>query len=132
MLDEVGPTLVVYEDYAMGARGNNMFHMGELGGVLKVLIWSKGVDLLPIPPTVMKSVIALDGKADKTKIATALKVRYNLTVTQHDEADAAGLLLLGDMYCGNRSVAQKVGKLDRFDSVRRTQAVKGKLQLISK
>lgn len=132
VLDVAKPTLVAYEDYAMGARGNNMFHIGELGGVLKRLIWSRGIDYFEIPPTVMKSVIALSGKAEKHQIATALKVRFGMTVNQHDEADAAGLMLVGEMKAGIRRVDAKVGKSDRFDAVRQAEIVRGKLSLISK
>ena len=132
VLDLVQPTLVAYEDYAMGARGNNMFHIGELGGVLKRLIWARGIDCVEIPPTVMKSVIALNGKAEKQQIATALKVRYGLTVTQHDEADATGLLLLGEMKAGIRRIDPAIRKSNRFDAVQQAQIVKGKLSLISK
>ena len=115
----------------MGARGNNMFHIGELGGVLKRLIWARGIDILEVPPTVMKSVIALSGRAEKDAIVRALKVRFGQTVSQHDEADAAGLLLLGEMRCGVRPVDAKVGKTDRFAAVRDCKIIKGRLQLIS-
>lgn len=132
ILDLANPTLAVVEDYAMGARGNNMFHIGELGGVLKVLLWERGIDLITVPPTTMKSVIALDGRADKAKIAMALKVRFGMTVTQHDEADAAGFMLLGEMKAGTRKIDRKAGESDRFKAVSALGVVKGKLSLISK
>jgi Holliday junction resolvasome RuvABC endonuclease subunit len=131
LLDACQPTLVAMEDYAMGARGNNMFHIGELGGVLKTLVWDRGIDILPIPPTVMKSIIAMNGRAEKQHIMTALQVRFGITLTQHDEADAAGLMVVGEMRCGLRKANAKDGKSDRFAAVRDCELVKGRLQLIS-
>lgn len=126
------PTLIVYEDYAMGARGNNMFHIGELGGVLKTLIWEKGIDLLLIPPTTMKSVIAGSGRADKIEIIKALKNRFDLSVNQHDEADATGLMLIGEMLRGVRKIEQNAGESKRFSIIKQLKLTKGKLQSISK
>lgn len=128
ILDLAKPALVVYEGYAFGAKGNNMFHIGELGGVLKTLLWERGIDFLEVPPTVMKSIIALSGRAKKPQVAAALKSRFGLAVTQHDEADAAGLMLLGEMRTGARSLDVKAGKLDRFEAIRQTQIVRGKRQ----
>lgn len=124
----------------MGARGNNMFHIGELGGVLKTLLWEKGVDYISIPPTTMKLVITgkgnagrgLKGAAKKQPIIDALRNQYGLVVNQHDEADAAGLMLIGEILCGARKLETHTGKSDRFDTVRKMQITKGKLQSISK
>lgn len=134
ILDEVQPSLVVYEDYAMGARGNT-FHMGELGGVLKTLLWERGIDVLDIGPTMLKSIIALSGSAKKPDIVAALKTRFGINVTQHDEADAVGLMLVGEMRCGQRSVTSESkksrSKSSRFDSVRQANITRGKLKLVS-
>jgi len=134
VIEAAKPTLVVYEDYAMGAGGkmnNNVFHLGELGGVLKTMLWEQGIDYIEIAPTMMKSVIALNGRAEKRGIATALQVRFGITVNQHDEADAIGLMLLGEMKCGARNPTEKAGKSDRLEALRQTPITKGKLQLIS-
>lgn len=126
------PTLIVYEDYAMGARGNNMFHIGELGGVLKALIWEKGVDLLLVPPTTMKSVIAFSGRAEKTDIIKALQNRFGFSVSQHDEADAAGLMIVGEILKGTRRVADEPTRGGRrSDAVFQLTITKGQLQSIS-
>jgi Holliday junction resolvasome RuvABC endonuclease subunit len=125
------PTLVVYEDYAMGARGNNMFNIGELGGVLKTLIWEKGVDLLSVPPTTMKSVIAFNGRAEKADITKALRTRFGLSVNQHDEADATGLMIVGEILKGIRRVVDEAGKTKRSDAIYQLTVTKGQLQSIS-
>lgn len=131
VIKQAKPSLVVLEDYAMGARGNNMFHIGELGGVLKTMVWEQGIDYMLVPPTVMKSVIALSGRAEKQQISAALSVRFGVTVRQHDEADAVGLMILGQMRTGARKVDAQSAKSGRFDAVSGIQITPGKLNLIS-
>lgn len=131
VIDQVAPTLVVMEGYAMGARGNNMFDIGELGGVLKTMIWERGIDSMLVPPTVMKSVIALNGRAEKQQISAALRVRFGITVRQHDEADAVGLMILGQMRTGARRVDPNSAKSGRFEAVSGLPITPGKLNLIS-
>jgi hypothetical protein len=47
--------LVVMEGYAYGARFSKQHALGELGGVIKTAIWERGLDMLIVPPTVVKS-----------------------------------------------------------------------------
>lgn len=132
VLDAAKPDLIVWEDYAMGARGNNMFHIGELGGVIRLMVWERGIDFLPIAPSLMKSVVALSGAAKKPEIATALRVRFGISLAQHDEADAAGLMVAGEMKLGVRRYEVFGGRTDRNDSLRDAQIIKGKLNSIAK
>lgn len=134
VLERSRPTLVALEDYAMGARGNNMFNIGELGGVLKLVLWQNGIDVLPVPPTVMKSIVALNGRADKKGISRALAQRFGISVMQHDEADAVGLMLVGEMRCGIRGsseIAGSTAKSNRFESIQRATIIKGQLKSIA-
>lgn len=136
------PTLVVYEDYAMGARGNT-FHMGELGGVFKRMLWFAGVSYLEVSPTMLKKVITGAGRAKAVKgrkltesekkqpMISALRDEFGLHINQHDEADAAGLMLLGEMKCGVNPSPQKTLISRRLDAVRELAVVRGKLQSIS-
>lgn len=135
LIHTVKPSLVVFEDYAYGKGGkmnNNVFHIGELGGVIKTFLWEHGVDILPISPTTLKSVIAQNGHAKKPEISAALKARFEIDVRQNDEADAVGLMLIGEMKAGLRAPPQKEGKSDRFAAVRTTEILKGKPNHLAK
>jgi Holliday junction resolvasome RuvABC endonuclease subunit len=131
LIEKVQPTFVVFEDYAYGKggpRNNNVFNIGELGGVVKTLLWERGVDILTISPTSLKSVIALNGSAKKPEISKALRERFDIDVKQNDMADAVGLLLIGEMKAGLRPEPPKERKSDRFAAVRETEFIKGKPQ----
>jgi Holliday junction resolvasome RuvABC endonuclease subunit len=114
VLDAAQPQLAVYEDYAMGAgkgpRSNNAFHLGELGGVLKTLLWERGVDILLVSPGTLKKALTGNGHADrgvkgKPMMRAALAARYGVKLMQDDEADGFALLALGERWAGSRHAA---------------------------
>ena len=83
----------------MGIRGGGrVFDIGELGGILKLLAWEQGVNLLIVPPSTLKQFITGKGNATKPEMSQALATKYNYDVVQNDECDALCLLLMGDAY----------------------------------
>jgi Holliday junction resolvasome RuvABC endonuclease subunit len=99
-MSQIKVTNVIYEDYAMGALGR-VFDLGELGGVLKKAIWSRGIDLLIVPPNSLKLFILGKGggpKIKKSDMAKVLFYKHKVKFETDDEADAFGLLLLGESY----------------------------------
>jgi hypothetical protein len=83
-----------------------------------------------VSPTVVKSVISSHGHADKDSVIAALKTRYGLTVTQHDEADAVALMLLGEMRCGLRPYPKTDAK-SKLKGVQGCEIRRGKLQKVT-
>lgn len=102
-IDKCRPDLVVFEDYVMGFRKGTgrLAHLGEVGGALKLAVWSMGLDVMIVPSATLKSVVAGSGKADKAAVQKALRVKYGYHVPQEDEADATALLLIGEAHCGS-------------------------------
>lgn len=123
------PDLVVIEGYSMGNRGRrgNTFSIAELGGVIKTLVWELGVDHMLVPPTTMKSVVALSGALkDKVEISKALLQHYGFTVTQNDEADAVGLLLVGELKLGVRAYPHQGKEAKRLLSLNKLTIARGR------
>lgn len=98
LLDTYQPGLVVYEDYAFGYRGksNTIFTLGELGGVLKLLLLRAGIDILLVPPSSLKVFATGSGSAGKQDVGLALKQHIGVSFKTDDQNDAAWLLLLGE------------------------------------
>lgn len=92
------PDLVAYEDYAFGYRGksNALFTLGELGGVLKLLLLRAGIDILLVPPNSLKLFATGSGAAKKPQVGLALKQQLGVSFKTDDQNDAAWLLLLGE------------------------------------
>ena len=114
------PQLVAYEGYAFGFRGksNALFSLGELGGVLKLLILESGIDILLVPPTVLKMFVTGNGAAKKEEVGLALQEELGVSFATSDQADAAGLLLMGEAYLNRRL-------LPRHQTHHKVRAIKG-------
>jgi|SRR5471030_1203734 len=127
------PTLVVMEDYAMGrsAKISMPFHIGELGGVIKTLLWDLGHDVMLVPPTSLKMIVAGHGFAKKPDMRVALELTFGHIITQDDEADAAGLMLVGELASGVPVVSPEVYRELRLDTLTTFPVVPGKLQSIA-
>lgn len=94
-----GRLVVCVEGYAMGARGNNMFDIGELGGIIKLALMERG-DLVCLlaPPTNLKQFVAGSGNVDKERVVRAvnrlLHLRLRTKGSDHNIADAWGLAMI--------------------------------------
>lgn len=97
VLDMAEPDLVVYEGYAMGGkrRQTRPYDAGELGGVLKTMIWEEGYDMLLVPPPSLKLYATGKGNADKDQMRVAMGKLRGSFFSSDDEADAYGLMRMG-------------------------------------
>lgn len=99
-LDKYKPEVVAYEDYAYGKgprNSNNLFGIGELGGVIKLLLYRRGVAILTVPPTSLKLFATGSGRAEKSDVAAFIQETEGVTFATSDQSDAAALLKLGEM-----------------------------------
>lgn len=87
-------SLVAYEGYAMNAVGRR-HDQAELGGILKMLAWECGIDVLLVPPATLKLFMTGQGKSDKAAMRKAIQRRWGVTISQDDAADAYALMRLG-------------------------------------
>lgn len=96
VIDYAEPVAVFYENYAFGARGNNMFNIGELGGVLQLDLWERGLTVYLINPKTLKEAITGKGNADKPAMRQAVYELYGFVIDQEDEVDAFCLMAFGE------------------------------------
>lgn len=97
--------LIAYEGYSMGrnARGSRAFSMGEGGGVVKLVAWRMGIDVLLVPPTSLKLFTTGSGGASKEDIISVVANQYGYNVTQDDEADAFMLMKMAEAFHTGRA-----------------------------
>jgi crossover junction endodeoxyribonuclease RuvC len=88
------PELVVMENYSMGSRGRT-FHIGELGGVLKLALYEYNTPILLVPPSNLKQFAIGKGNADKQDIRMVVEREWGAAVKNLDESDAYVLYRMG-------------------------------------
>lgn len=103
IVEQLAPTLVAYEGYALGGRPNGkMWERAELGGVLKSMLYSRNIPLLLIPPKSLKLFAAGKGNAEKEDVAEAMAPIYGQRFRSFDEADAFALMRMGQAFQDRR------------------------------
>lgn len=101
LLDQYDPVLVCLEGYADHAKGRT-FQLGELGGVVRLLLWERGIDYLEPKPTTVKKFLTDNGNAKKDLMILKAFQRFNREFSSNDECDAFALGLIGLTYLGYR------------------------------
>lgn len=100
------------ENYSMGSKGSRVFHIGELGGVLKLVAVRKGMRILTVPPTSLKIFATGNGRAEKEDVIQGIAANWGVRIDKHDEADAFVLMKIGQAY-GNRRVYRSYPEVRR-------------------
>lgn len=93
------PNLVVIESYAFGAT-NQAHQIGELGGVLRVMISEEGFTLIEVTPGQLKQFATGKGNAKKDMVIKEVYKRWGFEAEVSDTADAYVLSRIGRAYLG--------------------------------
>lgn len=89
------PEKVILENYAFGARGRAVFNLGELGGLIRMVLYRAGIPYEEVSPTTVKKKMSGSGKADKKAMVEAVNRYFNISITDDNQADALALGLIG-------------------------------------
>lgn len=87
--------LAVIEGYSFGSKGSHLREIGELGGVVRMLLWDHCVPFLEVSPSTLKLYATGSGKAGKTEVVQAAEKRLGYDGHDDDEADALWLRAVG-------------------------------------
>ena len=87
------PEVVAIEGYAY-ARANQAHQIGELGGVVRLLLHDMGIDTLIVPPASIKKWATGKGNADKDTMLEVAIREFAFEGHGNDEADAWLLYLM--------------------------------------
>ena len=94
-----GADLVLIEGYSY-ASPNQAHQVGELGGVLRVMLAENNLKVLEVAPTQLKKFATGKGNASKEEIAVAAYKKWGIECRTNDETDAAVLVYIGLAYMG--------------------------------
>ena len=99
---EIKADIVVIEGYAHDAKFGGP-QQGELGGVVKVCLYQRGIPYISIPPKRLKKFATNNGNAGKDQMIAAA-VRMKPEINNNNEADAYFLYLMGLAHYEQRDV----------------------------
>ena len=99
-IDKYQPELICIEGYSFGSRGRALFQIGELGGLIRVLLHKTGIKWLEITPSQVKKFAAGVGNCGKDIIMQQVYKRWGMEFKTSDEADAFVLAKIGTILLG--------------------------------
>lgn len=94
---------VLLEGYSFASRSGQAFSIGELGGVVRLLIHNIGIPLIEIPPTCRAKFATGKGNASKNEVISAISARTGIVWGNpgaDDKCDAWILEEMGLAYLG--------------------------------
>lgn len=94
-----GADLVAIEGYAF-AKPNQAHQIGELGGVLRVMMTELGAKWIEVAPAQVKKYATGRGNAKKEEVAVGIFKRWGREFKTNDEADAFVLAIIGQAVAG--------------------------------
>ena len=100
ILEKIRPDLVVLEDYVYSSpRGGADSRSFEIGGVVRVLLWHLKQRTLLVNPGQLKKFVLGKGSGKKELILQQVYKRWDLELSDHNQADAYVLARIGEAYC---------------------------------
>lgn len=100
ILNVTQPDAVALEGYAFGKASHGLLYAGELGGILRVVLWEYGKPYVELPPSSLKQYATGSGNGDKHAVISSLSARTQIVFTNSDEADAWCAAALVNDYLG--------------------------------
>lgn len=97
VLVESGTQGVIVEGYAFAARNSQSHKIGELGGVVRLLLHEMNIPFIDVPPTCRAKFATGRGNAAKTEVISAVSARTGLIWSGKSADDECDAWLLEEM-----------------------------------
>lgn len=92
------PIPVFIEGYSFGSKGSSVYDLGELGGVLRVMLYENKITYKEIPPSTLKKYISGKGNAKKEIMLEQTYRKFGFgseILKDNDQVDAFCLAVMG-------------------------------------
>lgn len=89
--DVHAPTITCIEGYSMGSRSGQAFSIGELGGVIRLMLHQWQRPYKDVAPTSLKKFVTGKGSAMKDEVMMHVFKRWGWEAGDNNQADAYGL-----------------------------------------
>jgi Holliday junction resolvasome RuvABC endonuclease subunit len=111
LLEQNDIRFAVIESYAYGRNVGRFFEIGELGGVIKHLLFIRKIPFILISPLTLKKWITGSVKGDKSAILLQIYKRYNVELNDNNVGDAFVLAQIG---CALNSLTLGTKQLEEY------------------
>jgi crossover junction endodeoxyribonuclease RuvC len=72
LISEWKPDLILFEGLSFGSRGDALYQLGMINGIILILLYEAGYNIQSVPPTKIKKSITGNGRASKLEVALAV------------------------------------------------------------
>lgn len=69
---------VILEGYSFASRNSQAHSIGELGGVVRMVLWQRGVPYIEVPPTCRAKFATGKGNASKNEVISAVSAKTGI------------------------------------------------------
>jgi len=88
--------VIILENYSFGAKGRAVFQIGELGGVIRVILYESGIPWYVAAPMTVKKFASGSGKGDKQLMLKSVFTKWKFDTNDHNLADAFAMAKIGE------------------------------------
>lgn len=89
--------VVVLEGYSFASRNSQAHSIGELGGVIRLLLWELGKPVVVIPPTCRAKFATGKGNASKNEVISNISAKTGIVWSNPGADDKCDAWLLEEM-----------------------------------
>lgn len=104
MVQENDQHIVYIEGYSFSSRNSHAHGLGELGGVIRLSLYERGIPYVDVPPSSLKKYATGKGNARKELVLVEAVKRLEYPGANDNEADALWLRALGMEHQGSPTV----------------------------
>ena len=97
LLNSIENPCVCVEGYSFASRNSQAHSIGELGGVIRVALWERGIPYVEIPPTTRAKFATGKGNAAKTEVMSAISARTGIVWSGKGADDMCDAWILEEM-----------------------------------
>jgi len=97
---------VVMEGYSFASRHSQAHSIGELGGVIRLLLWESGIPYVLVPPTCRAKFATGKGNASKNEVVSAVSARTGIVWSNPGADDKCDAWILDEMVKTNFGLSE--------------------------
>lgn len=97
LVKELNISIVLIEGYSFSSRNSHAHAIGELGGVVRVMLYENGIPFIDIPPTCRAKFATGKGNAGKSEVISSVSAKTGIIFLNPGSDDRCDAWVLEEM-----------------------------------